>query len=102
LRGLDESNEGLIQSCSDNSDAQISSANGLKSTHALALLLTQVKKDDPSDTNLSSSIRLNQEMKDDIDDKPVTVQYITYHTCLLIVLYAQSCFSEFLQHKLFQ
>ena len=75
MRGLDKTNKDLIQSCADNSDAQISSANGLKSTHALALLLTQVKKDDPSDTNLSFSVRRNQEMKDDIDDKPVTVQH---------------------------
>ena len=41
LQGLTESNSGLVQVVVDNFDATISSQNGLKSTHALAMLLTQ-------------------------------------------------------------
>ena len=39
--GLTESNSGLVQVVVDNFDATISSQNGLKSTHVLAMLLTQ-------------------------------------------------------------
>ena len=42
LRGLMSSESGLVQTVADNFDANISSANGLRSTHALALLVTQV------------------------------------------------------------
>ena len=41
LQGLTESNSGLVQVVVDNFDDTISSQNGLKSTHALAMLLTQ-------------------------------------------------------------
>ena len=44
LGAITDSKEGLIQAVADNYDANISSQNGLKSTHALALLLTQKKR----------------------------------------------------------
>ena len=42
VRGLFNSNDGFIQAVADNYDANVSSPNGLRSTHALALLLTQM------------------------------------------------------------
>ncbi|KAH3691182.1 hypothetical protein DPMN_194410 [Dreissena polymorpha] len=44
LRPITDANEDLIQAVADNFDANVSSQNGLKSTHALALLLTQNKR----------------------------------------------------------
>ena len=38
-------NSRLVQTVADNFDANISSQNGLQSTHALALLITQPKVD---------------------------------------------------------
>ena len=43
--GISSTGGGLIQAVADNFDANISSANGLKSTHALAILLTQPQSD---------------------------------------------------------
>ena len=42
LRGLFHSKHGLIQTVADNYDANVSSPNGLRSTHAMALFLTQM------------------------------------------------------------
>ena len=42
LRGLFHSKHGLIQTVADNYDANVSSPNGLRSPHAMALLLTQM------------------------------------------------------------
>ena len=42
LTGIQSSDMGLEQAIADNFDANITSPNGLKSTHALALLMTQV------------------------------------------------------------
>lgn len=44
LQGLMDSRTGLIQTVADNFDTNIASPNGLKSTHSLALLLTQVQE----------------------------------------------------------
>ena len=44
---------GLVQAVADNFDANISSANGLRSTHALALLITQVQSRAHLDVSLS-------------------------------------------------
>ena len=41
LRGLLDHKKGLVQAVADNLDADISTANGLSSTHALAMLMTQ-------------------------------------------------------------
>lgn len=42
MRDLFKGNVGLFQVVADNYDANVSSPNGLRSTHALALLLTQM------------------------------------------------------------
>ena len=42
LTGFQSSDMGLLQAIADNFDANINSPNGLKSTHALALMMTQV------------------------------------------------------------
>ena len=39
--GLTDASRGLVQVVADNFDANISSQNGLQSTHALAMLVTQ-------------------------------------------------------------
>ena len=44
LRVITDAKHGLIQAVADNFDANISSQNGLRSTHALVLLLTQENK----------------------------------------------------------
>ena len=46
LRGISNTSKGFIQAVVDNFDTNISSPNGLRSTHTLALLLVQ-----PNDTN---------------------------------------------------
>ena len=43
--GISSENAGLVQVVADNFDANISSANGIKSTHALALIVTQPQPD---------------------------------------------------------
>ena len=57
LRAITDSKEGLIQAVADNYDANISSQNGLKSTHALALLLTQEKESVGEDQNCRETIK---------------------------------------------
>ena len=42
LTGIQSSDMGLVQAIADNFDANITSPNGLKSTHVLAPLMTQV------------------------------------------------------------
>ncbi len=44
LQGLMDSKVGLVQTVADNFDANIASPNGLKSTHSLALLITQLQE----------------------------------------------------------
>ena len=43
LQGIMGSDVGLVQTVADNFDANIASPNGLKSTHSLALLVTQLQ-----------------------------------------------------------
>ena len=73
--GLSTNNKCFIQAVADNFDANISSQNGLQSTHALAILMTQVKGDhEETDTPVHATIpRLDKsEMKDDVlPDIPV-------------------------------
>ena len=57
LRAITDSKEGLIQAVADNYDANISSQNGLKSTHDLALLLTQEKESVGEDQNCRETIK---------------------------------------------
>ena len=43
ITGLKECSAGLVQTIADNFDANISTQNGLQSTHALAILVTQIQ-----------------------------------------------------------
>ena len=55
LTGIQSSDIGLVQAIADNFDANTTSPNGLKSTHALALLMTQVcpnTEDSQEDTKM--------------------------------------------------
>ena len=56
LHGLMDSKFGLVQTVADNFDANIASPNGLKATHSLALLATQVQEN-VNDVQKPSSIK---------------------------------------------
>ena len=68
LQGLNDSSNGLVQVVEDNFDANISSQNGLKSTHALAMLLIQPQPDIDESSRQDDKVRhLKQhEMKGEI------------------------------------
>ena len=75
--GIARSDDGLVQVVADNFDANISSPNGLQSTHALAILLTQThQQDDHHDAQNSNKIkRLKKtEMSDEVTPE-VPVQH---------------------------
>ena len=77
LQGLMDSKVGLVQTIADNFDANISSANGLKSTHALALLVTQID-DDKADLQKAENLTIRRLSKDEMRDdpaKPVILQH---------------------------
>ena len=65
LRAITDAKYGLIQAVADNFDANVSSQNGLQSTHALALLLTQENKtvDDTQNTKVSIKRIKKEDMK---------------------------------------
>ena len=68
LTGIQSSDIGLVQAVADNFDANITSPNGLDSTHALALLMTQVcpnTKDSQEDTKIK---RLKKENIEDVQN----------------------------------
>ena len=75
LLGISHSGDGLVQAVADNFDARISSQNGLQSTHALAILLTQVQRDQNIQLNRGSSrmkrIKKEDMMEDVLPDVPV-------------------------------
>jgi hypothetical protein len=56
LRGILDSDTSLIQAIADNFDADISSQNGLQSTHSLALLLSQLHSDGENSTEYEETI----------------------------------------------
>ena len=57
LRAITDAKHGLIQAVADNFDANISSQNGLRSTHAIALLLAQDNKTVDHTQNIKVSIK---------------------------------------------
>ena len=73
LRGHVHAEDSLVQLVSDNFDAQISSQNGLLSTHSLAMLLTFVDKHGQDDPNSQTFRRIRKdEMKEQIiQDIPI-------------------------------
>ena len=68
IRGVFDNETGLVQAVADNFDATISSPNGLRSTHSLALLLTQVRTDDSLSSAGNEKIRRikKEEMKNEV------------------------------------
>lgn len=75
LTGISNSDVGLVQTVADNFDANISSQKGLQSTHALAILLTQVQQYQShscKDTSNTMKRLKKDEMKHDIlPDVPI-------------------------------
>ena len=61
LTGLKECSSGLVQTIADNFDANISTQNGLQSTHALAILVTQIQQGERSDLESTNIRRLRKE-----------------------------------------
>lgn len=69
-KGLRRSDQGLVQSIADNFDANISSQNGLQSTHSLAILMTQVTQHEENEHTMKRIKK--DDMKDDVTaDIPV-------------------------------
>ena len=75
MGGIVSSDAGLVQAIADNFDANISSPNGLKSTHSLALLMTQPCTNSDTDRQ---DVFIKRLMKEDIkvsSPKPIEVSY---------------------------
>ncbi len=68
-QGLFNAENGLIQAVIDNYDANISSLNGLKSTHAMALLMCQSCSHAVSDTNQGTDHHIPRLSKSDMTTK---------------------------------
>jgi len=68
LTGISSSDHGLIQVVADNFDAHISSQNGLKSTHALSILVSQAPSHLTDKTPPSNMIKRvsREEMSEDV------------------------------------
>ena len=102
LHGISRGRNGLVQVVVDNFDTDISSQNGVQSTHSLAMLTTQNTNNKPSDTDDTLSIRRIKklEMKADIEadvpiidfrgpKKPQMPQNISKRTVLPLRILAQ-------------
>ena len=77
LTGIQSSDMGLVQAIADNFDVNITLPNGLKSTHALALLMIQVcpnTKESQEDTTIK---RLKKENVKDSTPFGIPISY--YH-----------------------
>lgn len=61
MKGISDASNELVQTVVDNFDCNISSTNGLKSTHSLAALMTQKKSGDPSNTDVSQIKRIEKD-----------------------------------------
>ena len=75
LTGIQSSYMGLLQAIADNFVANITSPNGLESTHALALLMTQVgpnTEDGQEDTSIK---RLKKEYVKDSTPSGIPISY---------------------------
>ena len=68
LRGISNSDLGLVQTVADNFDANISSQNGIQSTHALVILLTQMQTH-KSLGNCGTSNTITRLKKDEMKDE---------------------------------
>ena len=75
LTGIQLSDIGLVQAIADNFDTNVTSPNGLRSTHPLALLMTQVcpnTEDSQEDTKIK---RLKKENIKDCTKSGISVSY---------------------------
>ena len=70
LQGLMDSKVGLVQTVADNFDANIASSNGLKSTHSLALLLTQLQDFKEDGIQVSDNPTIRRLWKEELQDEP--------------------------------
>lgn len=76
LMGLSSHEAGLVQAVADNFDANISSQNGLRSTHALAILITQPQVEASNDYDGNTIRRLKKdEMKDEVGNEVPVQRY---------------------------
>ena len=76
LMGINQSSSGLVQTIADNFDANISSQNGLQSTHALAILVTQMQPELRFDFKTSNIRRLRkEEMSEEVMPEIPVQQY---------------------------
>lgn len=69
LQGLMDSKVGLVQTVADNFDANIASPNGLKSTHSLALLQTQLQEY-TEDNQVSDNPTIRRLRKEELKEEP--------------------------------
>lgn len=72
--GIKESSSGLVQTIADNFDANISSKNGLQSTHALAILFIKMQPEDRFDFEKTRIRRLQKEEMSEKVMPEITVQ----------------------------
>ena len=77
LTGIQSSDMGLVQAISDNFDANITSSNGLKSSHALALLMIQVCPNTEEGQEDTTIKRLKKENVKDSTPSAIPISY--YH-----------------------
>lgn len=75
MGGIVSTDAGLVQAIADNFDANISSPNGLKSTHSLALLMTQPCTNSDTDRQDVFIKRLKKEDIKVSSPKPIEVSY---------------------------
>ena len=76
LSGIYDVKDGLIQFIADNFDRDISSQNGKKSTHSLAMIMTQMETDVEAKTSEKVPRLTNNDMKKPIEYDLEIVQYM--------------------------
>ena len=69
LTGIKPCNAGFVQTVADNFDANISSQNGLQSTHALAILLTQTGGQQSGDVTATKTTEIRRLRKEEISEE---------------------------------
>ena len=77
LTGIQSSDMGLVQAIADNFDANITSPNGLKSSHALALLMTQECPNNEEGQEDTTIKRFKKENAKDSTPSGIPISY--YH-----------------------
>ena len=78
LTGIQSSDMGLVQAIADNFDANITSPNGLKSSHALALVMTQVCPNTEEGQEDTATKRLEKENVKDSTPSGIPISMMSY------------------------